>query len=248
MNDLKCLRVLYVEDNDDTREVFSKFLKPRVGKVITASTGEEGLNKYFEYRPNLLIVDLIMPGMSGLEMIGEVRKSDRECRILVTSTVNEIGSVLEAVDQRIDHYIVKPIDTEDLERKMEGIAQEIIRKGRKNKLKLENCGLVEDMIRRDLLKIMKTYLGKGPVDLKILLIDDQIELIVIDAYTAMEKSITENKKNISVVEQFRKLFYDEISDHLEDCVEKAIGCKVRTTSVKVDGAKRIDKVILTIDG
>lgn len=248
MSDLKCLRILYVEDDDDTREVLSRYLKSRVGKITTASTGEEGLQKFFDYRPNLLIVDLILPGMSGLEMIGEVRKNDRDCRIIVTSTVNEIKTILDAVDLRIDHYVVKPTDTEDLERKMAGIAQDIIVQNKKlNVLKLDNFGLAEDMIRRECLKILKTYAGKGPMDLKILLIDNQVELIVMDAVTVMEKTIASNKRNISFVEQYRKLFYDEISNELEKCAENAIGCKARMTSIKVDGAKRIDKVILTID-
>lgn len=248
MSELKSLRVLYVEDDEATREVLSKFLKSRVGKITTASTGEEGLQKFYEYKPNLLIVDLIMPGMSGLEMIGEIRKANRECRILVTSTVNEIQTVLEAVDLWIDHYIVKPIDTDDLERKMAGIALDIIRKNVKtNAVKLDNYGLVEDSIRREFLRIMKTYLGKGPHDVKVLFIEDQVELTAIDAVTVMEKTIAVNKKNISIVEQFRSLFYREISGKLEECVEEAIGYRARVTSVDVDGAKRIDKVILTLD-
>ena len=126
MRDLTCLRVLYVEDDEATREVFSRFLKERVGRLFSAASGEEGLQKFHELRPNLLIMDLIMPGMSGLDMIGEIRKTDRDCRILITSTVSELNTVLEAVDLGIGHYIVKPIDTEDLVRKMEGIAQAVL--------------------------------------------------------------------------------------------------------------------------
>lgn len=233
MSDLNCLRVLYVEDDTATREAFSKFLKLRVGKLFAASSGEEGLQKFLEHRPNLLIVDLIMPGMSGLEMIGEIRKIDRDSRILITSTVNEINSVLEAVDQGIDHYIVKPIDTEDLVEKMEGIARYIMsREGKSrsiNLANLENSGMMEDTVRREFLKLMKTYSGKGPQDVKVLLFQNQVELTVIDAATIMEKTITANRKNISMAEQFRKLFYEEISQRLEESVELAIGYQVKVT-------------------
>ena len=166
--------------------------------------------KFHECKPNLLIVDLIMPGMSGLEMIGEIRKTNKECRILITSTINEINTVLEAIDMGIDHYIVKPIDTEDLEKKMEGIARNIVSREVKSHVvnfgSLENSGLMEDTIRREFLKIMKTYLGKGPQDVKILLFENQVEITAIDAFTVMEKTITANRRNISVVEQIRKLF------------------------------------------
>jgi YesN/AraC family two-component response regulator len=250
MSDLNCLRVLYVEDDEATRKAFSKFLKHRAGKLFAASSGEEGLLKFHECRPNLLIVDLIMPGMSGLEMIGEIRKTDRECHILITSTVNVINTVLKAVDLGIDHYIVKPIDTEDLVRKMEGIAQGVlIREGKTrsgNFVNLQNSGILEDAIRREFLKIMKTYSGKGPQDVKVLFFENQIEITVIDAVTLMEKTITANRRNLSMAEQFRKLFYEEISQKLEECVEQATGYKAKVASLQADGAKRMDKIILTI--
>jgi len=250
MNDLNCLRVLYVEDDEATREAFSKFLKLRAGKLFTAASGEEGLRKYHDCRPNLLIVDLIMPGMSGLEMIGEIRKTDRDCHILVTSTVSELNTVLYAVDHGIDHYIVKPIDTEDLERKMEGIAKGILsREGKSRSVdfaKLENSGIMEDAIRREFLRIMKSCSGKGPQDVKILLFENQVEITVIDALTAMEKTVADNRRNLSMAEQFRRLYYEEISPKLEECVGEITGYKVKVTSISTNGVKRIDKIVLTV--
>jgi DNA-binding response OmpR family regulator len=250
MSELKNLRILYVEDDEATREALSKFLSRRVGKVYAASDGEEGVRKFLEYRPNLLIVDLIMPGMSGLEMISEVRNQDKECRILITSTVNEINTVLEAVDMGIDHYIVKPIDMEDLEKKLEVTARSFISREAKTHslsfMNLDNVRLAEDMIRREFLKIMKTYSGKGPQDVKVLLFENQAEIIALDTATVMEKTIAFNRRNLTVIEQFRRVFYEEISGQLEECVELATGYKVRVSSVFVDGLKRLDKIILTI--
>lgn len=250
MTDLKCLRPLYVEDDEATREAFSKFLKLRVGKLYTAASGEEGLQKFFAYRPNLLIVDLIMPGMSGLEMIGEIRKNDKECGILITSSVNDVNTILEAVDLKIDHYIVKPIDTEDLEKKLAGIAKEILDKEGKlrvvNLAYLENSGAMEDMIRRDFLRIMKVYSGKGPQDVKVLLFENQVEITAIGAATVIEKTVSANQRNLSMAEQFRRLFYEEISGKLEECVEQAIGYPVKVTSLQANEFKKVDKIVLTI--
>ena len=249
MSDLNCLRVLYVEDDEATREAFSKFLKRRTGRLLSASSGEEGLQKYHECKPNLLIVDLIMPGMSGLEMIGEIRKTDKACHVMITSSVNDVKTVLEAVDLGIDHYIVNPIDTEDLERKLEGIGRGI--ESREEKFhnpeftNLEKRGIIEDSIRREFLKIMKIHLGKGPQDVRVLLFENQVEITAMDAVTVMEKTIASNHRNISVVEQFRKLFYEELSPKLEECVEQASGYLAKVTSLNVDGAKRIDKIVLT---
>jgi YesN/AraC family two-component response regulator len=251
MSDLKQLRVLYVEDDDATREAFAKFIKHRVGKLFLAASGEEGKEKFYESKANILIVDLIMPGMSGLEMIGEIRKSDKECRILITSTISEVSTVLEAVDLGIDHYIVKPIDTEELEEKLESMAHTIItsQKEKDHAFSFESVakkGIIEETIRREFLKIMKIYMGKGPQEVKILLYENKVELIAIDAVTVMEKTLSANRRNIAIVEQFRKLFYEEISFKLEEIVESATGCQSSLTLVNVDGSKRIDKIILTI--
>lgn len=250
MNDLNCLRVLYVEDDDATREAFSKFLMHRTGKLFPASSGEEGLRMFHENMPNLLIVDLILPGMSGLEMIGEVRKTDRECRVMITSTVNELGTVLEAVDLGIDHFIVKPIDTEDLVRKMEGIAQQILSRQRQsravNLALLENSSAIEDAIRREFLKIMKTWSGKGPRDVKVLLFENRVEITAIDAFTAIEKTVGANRKNLSMAEEFRRLFYQEIARKLEECAEQATGYPLKMTALQTDGARKVDKIVLTV--
>ena len=68
MINLQYLRVLYVEDDEATRDALSRFLKTRVGKLAAVSSGEEALKKFDEYKPNLIIADLIMPEMSGLEI------------------------------------------------------------------------------------------------------------------------------------------------------------------------------------
>lgn len=250
MNELNCLRVLYVEDDEPTREAFSKFLKLRTGRLYTAASGEEGLQKFHECRPNLLIVDLIMPGMSGLQMIGEIRKTDRDCHIMITSTINELNTVLEAVDLGIDHYIVKPIDTEDLVKKLEGIATGIlIRKGEArgvNLAGLENSGAMEDFIRREFLKLVKASSGKGPQDVKVLLFENQVEITAVDAVTAIEKTVAANRRNLSVADQFRRLFYEEIAPKLEESVEQAVGFHAGVTSIHTDCMKRVDKIVLTV--
>ncbi len=250
MNDLNCLRILYVEDDEPTREAFSKFLKLRAGRLFTAASGEEGLQKFHECRPNLLIVDLIMPGMSGLQMIGEIRKSDRNCRIMITSTVNELNTVLEAVDLGIDHYIVKPIDTEDLVGKMEGIAQGILSREEKSRVVnlagLESSASMEDTIRREFLKLLKVSSGKGPQDVKVLLFENRVEITAFDAVTVMEKTVAANRRNLSAADQFRRLFYEEIALKLEEAVEQTIGFHAGVTSIHTDCMKRVDKIILTV--
>jgi len=81
---------------------------------------------------------------------------------------------------------------------------------------------------------------------KVLLFENQVEITAIDALTVMERTVAANRRNLSAAEQFRRLFYEEIAQRLEECVEQATGYPAKVTSVRVDGAKRLDKIVLTV--
>ena len=67
-NLLANLKVLYVEDEEFHREQLGIFLKRRVGKLYLAENGKDGLNKFKEFNPDIVITDLKMPEMDGIEM------------------------------------------------------------------------------------------------------------------------------------------------------------------------------------
>lgn len=251
MTNLNNMRVLYVEDDRETRNAFSQFLKSRVGKLYTADCGERGLEKFTECKPHILIADLIMPGMSGLEMIKEIRRQNRFCRIIITTTVSELDTVLGAVDSGIDHYIIKPVDTAEFLEKLEGMASSVLQalKGSQTRFSFDtvrNRGEIENDIRIGFLKILKSRLGKGPQDIKVLLYENKVELTAVDAMTPMEKTLTANRKNVAVVEHFRELFYDAINLELAALIESVTGKQSLFSIEEIDALKRIDRIRLTI--
>ncbi len=85
LDTLKQLRVLYVEDDDETREQYSQFLSRIVGVLITARDGAEGLAAYNEHRPDIIITDIKMPVMDGLEMLKHVRTHNTSLPAIVFS-------------------------------------------------------------------------------------------------------------------------------------------------------------------
>lgn len=247
MNEMKSLRVLYIEDDDGARDALCQFLKPRVGKLYSAASAEDGLKKFEEYRPNFLIVDLILPGMSGLDFITAARERDKTVKVLIISTVSEIQTILDAVNRRIEHYVLKPIDTEDLERKMTAIGGEILNNAKDiHNIRLSNPGQIEDMVRRHFITMLKTYTGKGPMDLKTLLINQTMELHVFDGFTLMEKRLLADRRHVSLVEQCRKLLYEGMGPELEEFIQNTAGVDARLVSVQVDGIKKVDKLVLTL--
>lgn len=113
-NLLHNLRVLYVEDEELTRKEMSKFLRRRIGKLYLAENGKEGLEIYKDQRPDIVIADLVMPTMGGIEMIERIRSMGDTCFIMITSALGDVDSILETVDIGIEKYIIKPIDTDKL--------------------------------------------------------------------------------------------------------------------------------------
>ncbi len=77
--------MLYVEDDDDTRDQYCMFLSCIVGTLITAKYGAEGLAAYHEHRPDIIITDIMMPVMDGLAMIKQVRTFNKLLPAIVLS-------------------------------------------------------------------------------------------------------------------------------------------------------------------
>ncbi len=111
---LKSIKVLYVEDDDFTREEIEDFLSFEVGEVITAKNGEEGLDKFKEYNPDIVITDINMPKMNGLEMSKEIKKLSPTTPIIITSAYSDSDYVIKAIEIGISRYVLKPIDFDEL--------------------------------------------------------------------------------------------------------------------------------------
>ena len=81
MHRLKGLTLLYVEDDKVLREQFMRILKPRFKEVYEASDGLEALQKYAQYAPDMIVADINLPHIDGLEVIEKVRASDEHTLI-----------------------------------------------------------------------------------------------------------------------------------------------------------------------
>jgi two-component system, OmpR family, alkaline phosphatase synthesis response regulator PhoP len=109
-------RILCIEDNPDTQRMLS-FILARAGyDVITAEDGPQGIQKAKAWRPALILVDMMMPKMSGAETIRELRKIDtiKEIPILILSAYNEDALIDEALEAGADDYINKTVLPSDL--------------------------------------------------------------------------------------------------------------------------------------
>ncbi|EAI5148552.1 response regulator transcription factor [Campylobacter jejuni] len=110
----KELIILVVEDEIKTRESLINVLSERFSKVIEAQNGDEGLKKFKKFKPDLVITDIAMPIMDGLDMAREIKEISDDVPIVVLSAYSEKERLLRSIDIGIDKYLIKPVDIEEL--------------------------------------------------------------------------------------------------------------------------------------
>ncbi|HEA7998458.1 TPA: response regulator transcription factor [Campylobacter jejuni] len=110
----KELIILVVEDEVKARESMINILSERFSKVIGAQNGDEGLKKFKKFKPDLVITDIAMPIMDGLDMAREIKEISDDVPIVVLSAYPEKERLLRSIDIGIDKYLIKPVDIEEL--------------------------------------------------------------------------------------------------------------------------------------
>jgi CheY-like chemotaxis protein len=106
---LSRLTVLYVEDDEMTREMYSLFLSSIVGELITAKNGAEGLEAYHKHHPDIIITDIMMPVMDGLEMLKHVHSSNTTIPAIILSAVEASDSLNQSNDIGVVRHETKSL-------------------------------------------------------------------------------------------------------------------------------------------
>lgn len=112
------LNALYVEDDTSIRNVMFNYLEKFFKLVVSANDGVEGLDAYKKGEFDLIITDLSMPNMGGLEMIEKIKKINENQAILITTAHNEPEYMYGAIKTGIDGYILKPFDFTQLNQEL----------------------------------------------------------------------------------------------------------------------------------
>jgi two-component system response regulator AtoC len=110
-------RILYVEDEADLREALTEELAEDGFEVLSASNGEEGLKLLTGFRPDLVITDWLMPRMTGIELIREMRTALPDFAltpVIFLSAYSAKPHIDEAMAAGACHYITKPVDYAEL--------------------------------------------------------------------------------------------------------------------------------------
>jgi two-component system cell cycle response regulator len=104
------VNILYVDEEKFTREKLLRVLNRRFANVHIAIDGEDGFQLYQRYQPELIICDLKMNQMSGLEMIRKIRALNDQVQVIVTTTYDDQKYLMRSIANDVNHFILKPID------------------------------------------------------------------------------------------------------------------------------------------
>lgn len=107
------MKILIIDDDPVIHESLSIYLKAENFSVISAFDGEEGIQKFLEEQPSLIILDMMMPKMNGTEVCREIRTKSHVPIIMLTAKSEEIDKIL-SLELGADDYVTKPFSTREL--------------------------------------------------------------------------------------------------------------------------------------
>ena len=146
MDKLKNLKILYIDDEDFIRENAVEYLSFYCDNVYEANDGITGLEAYKEYKPDIIITDIKMPKLNGIEMVKIIRENDKKTKIILATAFLETSYLLEAVELGLVKYLVKPITAHKLLPVLRTCTEEV---GDKSIFEIEN-GFVFDIFNKTL--------------------------------------------------------------------------------------------------
>ncbi|HOJ43406.1 MAG TPA: sigma-54 dependent transcriptional regulator [Syntrophorhabdaceae bacterium] len=110
-------KILIIDDERSLLESFEMFLSEKGYKVECAINAQEGLNKTHSFRPDVIILDVRLPDMNGIDLIEKLK--ERQCPIIIITAFHDMETTIKAVKSGAFEYIPKPIDVEELENAIE---------------------------------------------------------------------------------------------------------------------------------
>lgn len=161
---MKNLKVLIVEDEIDLANLIKSSIKELFFKVVIAKDGLEAIKKFDSFKPDIIISDIMMPNLNGLEMSKKIKEKYSETPIVILSAHSHKEMLLEAINLGISKYFIKPFDIEEFIEYLKELSKKI-NKNKSIKLKdnfvfnFNNLSLYQNDILVNLTKRERQFLA-----------------------------------------------------------------------------------------
>lgn len=108
------MNILIIDDEEVLQDILVTLVESQGWSALSAGTGEEGLRLLQEAKVDLVLLDLMLPGMSGLEVLRQIRSQDPDLVVVVITAYSSIEGAIEAMREGAFHYIPKPFKNEEV--------------------------------------------------------------------------------------------------------------------------------------
>lgn len=102
------MKILVIDDDPAMTELLKLLLAPSLFEVLTANSGQQGIDLAHEKEPDMILLDLMMPEMNGWQVCKQIRKFS-QVPIIILSALDNPGLVADALDAGADDYLIKPV-------------------------------------------------------------------------------------------------------------------------------------------
>ena len=127
------LTILIVDDDKTTTSILNHMLYAYTDNILTASDGVEGLELFQEYHPDIILSDINMPRMNGLEMVEQIRKIDENVKIAIFTDFEKRDILIKAIELGVNQFLSKPFASKSFSKTIQHLYNEVIEKRRSNR-------------------------------------------------------------------------------------------------------------------
>ena len=113
-------KILVLDDEADIVAFLANFLKRKRIKVFQTTSFDRGLELFGQEKPDLILLDINMPGLDGFEFLRHIRKNDNKVKIVMVTGNEDKGSMNKALKLGADGYVTKPLELKELYRIVSG--------------------------------------------------------------------------------------------------------------------------------
>lgn len=129
--------ILYIEDDRLTQKIIVNVLGTHFSQIFVASDGAEGIKLYHEKQPDIILSDISMPNMNGIEMTEEIKKYNPQQKIALFTSYDDIEYLNKALNMGVDKYILKPFQAREMFSALDEMVESLKREKEENKYKKE---------------------------------------------------------------------------------------------------------------
>ncbi len=139
---MKNITVLYVEDDEIARENGIEYLENYFDTIYDASNAIDALSLYNTHKPDIIITDINMPKINGLEFVKKIREKDDTTQVIITTAYSDKEYLFQAIELKLIKYLVKPIEEKEFEEALK-ICIENIKSNNTNIINISNDTLFD---------------------------------------------------------------------------------------------------------